>query len=665
MPEPMKSGRELRRRVDELETQLAEASATLQAIRDGEVDAFVVHGAGGERIYALTSADRTYRTLIEEMREGALTLARDGLILFANRRFGEMVGLASEKIAGTWLREYVAERDNERVSATKRGNCANHPSIEVTVQGRGGEPIPALLAFNDLPPDSGDHICLIVTDLREQKRAVEVMAAEALARAVLDQAVEAVVVVDPEGQIVRASRAASELSRAPVLWRPIAEALPLVFPAGSPFREIDALHNAVRGGRIFRGLEAMLPREGGSCDLMVSAGPVVCSLGSIVGCVFTLTDVTLRKQVEARTREAQKMESVGVLAAGIAHDFNNLMTGVVGNASLAAELVPAHLRSTLEEISVAGLQAADLTRQLLAYAGKGRFIVERVDLADTVLGAIPLLRHSLKKAQMKLNLDGPPPIVEADRSQMQQVIMNLAINAAEAIGDAPGEIAVTASIASVDETAAALHGAVPCDYAVLEVRDTGCGMDEATRAKIFDPFFTTRFLGRGLGLAAVAGIVRGCRGWIDVESRPGQGATFRVFLPSVPAEKKPGRPPSEGEILVADDEPVVRHVAAKALEHYGFSVVPAENGLQAVELFEAAPHRFEVVVLDIKMPGMDGFETLRRLKELNPEVKVLVSTGFEEPEARSYFEREGVAGFLQKPYTAAALAKAIRGAMQK
>ncbi len=662
----MNSEQTLRRRIAQLEEQLAEASATLEAIREGEVDAFVISGAGGEKVYTLTGADRSYRTLIEEMQEGALTLARDGLILFANRRFGEMVGMEPERIAGTWLPEYVTERDCEQVAAMLHGVHKGNRTGEVAILRAGGGAVPAFFAFSDLPAEDTQYVCLIVTDLTEQKRTVEVAAAEALARAVLDQAVEAVLVVDPQGRIVRASRAASEISGGKVLWRDFQSALPLEFPAESPFQDARALHAAACAGRIVKGLEARLPRNGGPpYDLIVSAGPVVDNTGNDIGCVLTLTDVTLRKRMEERARETQKMESVGQLAAGIAHDFNNLLTGVVGNASLAAELVPAHLKPAMEEIAEAGQRAAELTRQLLAYAGKGRFVVERVDLAEAVRGAISLLRPSVsKKAELKLNLTGPAPIVEADRSQIQQVIMNLAINASEAIGNAPGEISVSACVAAVDKEAAAAHGGAPGDYACLEVRDTGCGMDEATKARIFDPFFTTKFMGRGLGLAAVAGIARICRGWIDVASRPGKGATFRVFLPLAPQREKPVRSRSEGAVLVADDEAVVRHVAMTALEHFGFSAAAVENGFEAVKLFEADPRQFDVVLLDVKMPVLDGFDTLTRLKKLNPAVTVLISTGFNEPEARRFFEAERVAGFLQKPYTASDLVTAIRAAMR-
>jgi nitrogen-specific signal transduction histidine kinase/CheY-like chemotaxis protein len=390
-------------------------------------------------------------------------------------------------------------------------------------------------------------------------------------------------------------------------------------------------------------------------------------------------DVTERRQAEDALRQAQKLESIGVLAGGIAHDFNNLLTGIMGNASLALRTLPgdgaARAHPLLQDVIRASERAADLTQQLLAYAGKGRFFIQQVDLPALVREISGLVRTSIpKKVALQLHTGACPP-VEADASQLQQVVMNLVINGAEAIGDAPGVVTVTTGARRC--TAAELRRRFPGadlpagEYVQLEVRDTGSGMDAATRARIFDPFFTTKFTGRGLGLAAVLGIVRGHRGAIAVESATGQGTTFTVVLPAAealaPAAPAPVdaavEPTGAGDVLVVDDEEVVRRLAQSALEEYGYGVVVAGHGLEAVDLVRRAPDRFRAVLLDMTMPVMNGEEAIGHLQRLRPDLPVIVSSGYGEVEALRRFEGARVAGFLQKPYTARQLADAVRAAL--
>ena len=252
-----------------------------------------------------------------------------------------------------------------------------------------------------------------------------------------------------------------------------------------------------------------------------------------------MTDITERKQAEERLRQTQKLESLGLLAGGVAHDFNNLLVGVIGNASLAQELLPPGnpAAELLDGVIKTGEQAAHLTRQMLAYSGKGRFVVEALDLSALIPEIGGLVRPSIsKKIALHFDLEEDLPPIEADRGQIQQVFMNLVLNAAEAIGSHDGLISVRTGVQNVDDAYVRLHPEAaelkPGEYVFLEVRDTGCGMDDATRAKIFDPFFSTKFTGRGLGLAAVAGIVRGHKGAISVTSAPGQGSCFTVLFPA-------------------------------------------------------------------------------------------------------------------------------------
>ena len=427
----------------------------------------------------------------------------------------------------------MAGRDVERVTAMLRHRSPGSTRSEIGVKGAEGAEVPTLFALNDLEIEGARVLCLVVTDLTEQKRAEAIVPSETLARAILEQAAEAVVVVDPQGAIVRASQAAHKLAGENVLFRAFENALPLSFLDKSTLADAAALRAAACGGRIVKGLEAKLPcGSAPPAAVLVSAGPLLSPRKESLGCVVTITDITLRKQVEERIGQAQKMESLGRLAGGIAHDFNNLLTGIVGNASLITNLVDDDLRRPLEDIVSSGQRAADLTRQLLAYAGKGRFLVESLDLSAVVQDMLPLIRASLpKKAGLAVDLCGDLPHVEADRNQIQQVILNLAINAGESLAEAQGEVAIRTCTQSLSAPEASAVGVTPGEYLCLRVADNGCGMDEGTLAKIFDPFFTTKFVGRGLGLAAVQGIVRGCEGAVKAESRPGEGSVFTVLLP--------------------------------------------------------------------------------------------------------------------------------------
>ena len=401
--------------------------------------------------------------------------------------------------------------------------------------------------------------------------------------------------------------------------------------------------------------------------------------GRVTAAMALVLDVTERKRIENRLLDAQKMESVAMLAGGIAHDFNNLLVGIIGNASLAADLLPPGHQSSglLQGVLQAGERAAHLTREMLAYSGKGRFVIEPVVLSKLVWEVVALVRSSVPNpVTLRLDLEPDLPPIQADLAQIQQVVMNLVINAAEAIGDRAGLITVRTRLLGTDgrslgpewESAEGCQG----PQVLLEVRDTGCGMDEATKAKIFDPFFTTKFTGRGLGLAAVSGIVRGHKGALRVESTPGMGSLFSILFPaaaalSAPAAKAasdPHRLRGQGRVMLVDDEPAVVQMATYALERMGYDVVPSESGAAAVETLTADPGAIDLVVLDLSMPGMSGQETLARLRCLRPDLRVVMSSGYSEAECLKLLADQTVSGFLPKPYTAATLGRTVKAAIR-
>jgi PAS domain S-box-containing protein len=428
--------------------------------------------------------------------------------------------------------------------------------------------------------------------------------------------------------------------------------------------------------------------------------------GSVIGLTVYLTDITeryrkdqelelyrngLEELVERRTAElksaheqllhVQKLESLGVLAGGVAHDFNNLLAVILGRAELAAAAIPrgsaAHAHLTL--VQETALEARMLTKQLLGYSGKGKFMVQLLDLKQLIDSMMQLLRASISRA-VTLTFDSAvePQLVEADSTQLRQVVLNLVTNAAEAIGDQVGRVTIRTLTRHVDRDYLARTRAqppiTPGTYVVIEVQDDGCGMDEHVRGKLFDPFFTTKFAGRGLGLAAVLGIVAGHRGSIAVTSQLGKGSTFAVLLPFAGSDREPPKPRStppapnterRGTVLVIDDERAVRSVTAVSLESAGHTVLTAASGREGVDIYKQKRGEVELVLLDLTMPDMNGEQTLRALQALEPEVQVLVMTGYAEDELHERFQPDELAGFLVKPFARDELFGAVDAALRR
>jgi len=383
-----------------------------------------------------------------------------------------------------------------------------------------------------------------------------------------------------------------------------------------------------------------------------------------------IRDITEENIKREKLEHTQRLESLGVLAGGIAHDFNNLLTAILGNAALARGKLdkksPAiELLSNIEKSSE---RAAALCNQMLAYSGKGQFIVEPLNLTNTVEEMVNLLEVSIEKnVVMRMDLSEQLPLVDADAAQMQQVIMNLVINASEAIEHKSGIITIHTGMIAVDDqyiqTSYMDDELKPGRYVVMEVSDTGCGMTDDVKKHLFDPFFTTKFTGRGLGMSAILGIVRGHHGAIKVYSEEGKGTTFKILLPcSAVTQIEPEisvnvavQLQGQGTVLIVDDEETIREVASMMLEHIGFSILTAKDGKEGVEMFRQHQADISVVLLDMTMPRMNGEEVFREIRSIQPDVKVILSSGYNEQDATHRFAGKGLSGFIQKPYLPDAL----------
>ncbi len=401
------------------------------------------------------------------------------------------------------------------------------------------------------------------------------------------------------------------------------------------------------------------------------AHPVSDESGEVIRLTGTAQDITERvhaeherQNMQRKLEETQRLESLGVLAGGIAHDFNNLLTVILGNASLIRLELDSDspLQPCLSEIMSASTRAADLCRQMLAYSGHVRMSTQPVDLSALIRESEPLLRSALGKAvRLNLTLDASLPPVAGDEGQLRQILLSLVTNASEAIGQHEGEIqAGTRMVALSAEDIRHLqfpNNLSPGPHAALVVTDTGPGMAPSVMSRIFDPFYTTKFMGRGLGLAAVQGIVRVHKGGLNVQSKPGEGSTFTIYLPF--AETMPHSPAGQastprtggGVVLVIDDEEAVRHVTRRLLEAEGCNVMTAADGVEGIEKFRRMQETVDLVLLDLTMPRMGGVQTFHLLRSIKPDVKVLLMSGYTEEEAVSQFTGEGLAGFIQKPFS--------------
>ena len=509
-----------------------------------------------------------------------------------------------------------------------------------------------------------------VTD--SMRREQELRASEEIFRRVFDLFPGPVTLAEADGTIIGCNEEFCQVvgyPRQEVIGRKTSAFSTWLNPA-----QRDLMYAELAQGKPLDWLEFKMRRRDGQVrNMQISGRPFELAGRTVV--LGVGRDITDLRTLEQQMLHSQKLESLGVLAGGIAHDFNNLLTGILGNADLArsqiSQLAPS--RASLEGIEFAARQAAVLCQQLLAYSGRGRFIVQPLGLQELVEEMSHLLAVSVsKKVVLKYHFGQGLPVVEADAPQLRQAIMNLVVNASEAIGDRGGIISVTVGLAHCD--ADYLQGCVGADhpqegdYVYLEVADTGPGIDGPAISRIFDPFFSTKFTGRGLGLAAVLGIVRGHGGSIKVYSESGRGTTFKLLFPAgvgtagaldAKPEVSAGHK-TKNKILFADDEETIRNLVRRMLQMAGLEVVVAADGRQAIEKFTAGKDSIDLVILDLTMPHLDGESCFRELRRMKPGVKVILSSGYNEQEIVSRFAGKGLAGFVQKPYTSEELLTKIR-----
>jgi PAS domain S-box-containing protein len=646
-----------------------------------------LQGSGAEdRDVALRESELRTRAVFETVFDGIITIDHAGTIQSFNRGAQRIFGYEAAEIVGQNVRllmpePYHSGHDGylERYLRTGEARIIGI-GREVMGKRKNGDIFPMYLAVADTKVGGLQLFTGIVWDISTLRRAErERQDAEARMRAVFETAADAIIVIDDHGSIEQANPAALR-TFGYSLKEVLGANVKLLMP--NPYHEEHDgyLANYRETGTrklIGIGREVVGKRKDGSTfpmDLAVSDTELNDRR------LFTgiIRDISERKRADDALREAQKLESLGVLAGGIAHDFNNLLVGILGNAGLALdELAPeSPARELVREIELTGKRAAELAHQMLAYSGRGRFLVEPLDLNKLIQEMSHLLRVSVQKgAILRYNFSPGLPAIEADPTQIRQIVMNLVINASDAIGDSTGIVTISTGLmhASADylyESHVATN-LKEADYVFLEVSDTGAGMAADVKAKIFDPFFTTRFTGRGLGLAVVLGVIRGHGGSIKVYSEPGHGSTFKVLLPAlagaspaaIASAEEEGRWRASGLVLMVDDDETVRAVTRRALQAAGLTVLSAHDGRQGVEVFRQHQDDIALVLMDLTMPQMGGAEAFREIRAIKPGAKVILMSGYNEQETTEGFLGRGLAGFLQKPYELARLREVVREAL--
>ncbi|MBN2609801.1 MAG: PAS domain S-box protein [Candidatus Fermentibacteraceae bacterium] len=620
---------------------------------------------------ALRESDERYRIMVESSLDAIYLESFDGEILDCNRAACDMLCYSKDELLGMKTSDLIPKDKLDILPQILNDLMTSGKSfVEGENIRKDGVSIPVESWARVIDTSSGRRVVVYVRDITERKNAqMELVESEKRFRSFMDQLPAAVFLKDADSRYVyinpfmrdvfaaddswigsHTSQCFSE-DEADSLTRDDREALDRHYSIN-----IQRVVDSNGRKRVFQTHKFRISKGRDNGDM----------LGGIA---LDITDKVIaeetRKNLEAQIQHTQKLESLGVLAGGIAHDFNNILMAILGYADLALlDSEPGSpSRSSIEEIEKAARNAADLTKQMLAYSGKGKFQIAKLDLNKIIREMTHLLEISIsKKAVIKFNLAAKLPPIEADPSQIRQIIMNLITNASDSMEDTSGVITITTNIMDCDSdylgTVYLSDRVEEGTYVYMEVADTGCGMDDQTLKRLFDPFFTAKFTGRGLGLSAVLGIIRGHGGTIKVYSEEGSGSSFKVLLPAVKGEAESGARKDVcrleefrgGTVLLVDDEVSVREVGMSMLERKGYDVLVAGDGREALEIFREKHDEIDCIILDLTMPHMDGDETFREMRKIDSSVKVIISSGYNKQDVTQRFVGKGLAGFIQKPY---------------
>ena len=674
----------------ELQDRLREAEETLEAIRNGEVDAVMVDGPSGQQVYTLENADRPYRVLIEQMQEGAVTLSEEGLMLYCNQRFATLVGSDRETLIGESIERFLASTEVMAFRRLMTSGRGAGRSAEFTLQGSNGLLVPVNVSIADLEVDEQmpNVLCGVVTDLtHSRERSHELAAANMQLANEIDErrraedslqlALDAAemghwdldLVNDTVTRSTRYDRIFGYADRARA-W-----GLPMMLSQFIPEDRNAAQEEFLRAESTgFVEFERRIRRlSDGAIRWVQIKGRTFYLHDKAVRLSGVVSDVTERRQVEEQLRQSQKMEAIGQLTGGIAHDFNNLLMVIGGSLDMLDQRVAKNDKITryLAAARHGVERGAKLNQQLLAFSRRQDLRAETICIEDLIDTFENLLDRAVGEA-VTVNIEEAPEqwYCRTDPHQLETAILNLAINARDAMPQG-GTLTLKTAIRKLDPQAATANGANVGDYVVVSVADTGVGMAADIVDRVFEPFFTTKEVGKGtgLGLSQVYGFARQSGGFVAIESHPGIGTTVSIHLPRAtkPEATQAVASPSvevkgKGIVLVVEDDSDVRAVASSLLENLGYCVLEAETGSDAMKLIDRG-ERVDLVFTDVIMPGeMNGIDLVREMKVKHAGIPVLLTSGYT---AQRIAMGELVEGLqlLRKPYTQVDLSIAVRRVM--
>ena len=674
--------------IDELRARLREAEETLDAIRNGDVDAVVVGGPNGQQVYTLENADRPYRVLVEQMQEGAITLGADGLVLYCNERFSTMVGTPRGQLIGTSIGRFFAADDTGRfhalLAACPRPSAAAEFSL--AVGGNEGRVLPVNISLSDLVVEAGGArvTCGVVTDLSLIRRRADELAAESeqrrRAQGSLQLALDAAGMGSWDLDLKRGT-AVRSLRHDQLFGHATACADWTLETALAHFIEDDrAMVTAAFAAGQRTGLlefEARIRRaDDGDTRWLRVTGQTFYERGVPVRIAGVVADVTDRRAVEERLRHAQKIEALGQLTGGMAHDFNNLLTVISGGLEMIdRQRDPARRARLLSGMHQAVERGSGLSRQLLAFSRRKPLRQEPVDLRRRIGGMQELLDRSLRgDVSVRTELDPDLWPVLVDPSELELVILNLAVNARDAMPDG-GTIVIAGSNAPGLDGDDLGEDGLRGDFVRLSVIDTGTGMPPDVVARVFEPFFTTKEIGKGsgLGLAQAHGFAQASGGGVRIDSAPGMGTTIALLLPRTtdlpatslpptpaPLPEKAVQPASAAHVLLVEDDDEVAALSIEMIEHLGYAATRVAGATAALGAL-AHGRAIDLVFSDVMMPGtMNGVALAREIGRRRPGLPVLLTSGYAEA-ARRQTEDLLV---LDKPFRLEELAAAFAHALE-
>ncbi|MFC5435097.1 PAS domain S-box protein [Rhodanobacter umsongensis] len=676
-------------RLVELEDRLREAEETLEAIRNGDVDAVVVGGPSGQRVYTLENADRPYRVLIEQMQEGAVTLSCEGTLLYCNQRFAALVGADRETLMGESIERFLSSNEIPAFRRLLTDGRGTGRSAEFTLLGANG-PVPVNVSIADLRVDeqTPNVLCGVVTDLtHSRERSHELAAANRRLASEIDErrrvedslqlALDAADMghwdLDLVTDTVRRSTRYDQIfgyADTVKAW-----GLPMML-SQFVLEDREAVREeflrAESSGLVEIEKRIHRLRDGATRWVQIR-GRTFYLDGRAIRISGVVCDVTERRQVEEQLRQSQKMEAIGQLTGGIAHDFNNLLMVIGGSLDLIEQRIEKDGRTAryLAAARHGVARGATLNQQLLAFSRRQDLHTEAICVDDLLSTFANLLERAAGEAvTMRFEKAPEPWYCRTDPHQLETAILNLVINARDAMPQG-GTLTLKTAIRTLDSRAASANGASPGDYVVVSLADTGVGMRAEVVDRVFEPFFTTKEIGKGtgLGLSQVYGFARQCGGFVAIESHPGVGTTVRLHLPRAagPEAVDAAAAPvvgvkGKGVVLVVEDDSDVRAVASSLLENLGYSVLEAKSGRDALKLIDDG-ERVDLVFTDVIMPGeMNGIDLVREMKVRHAGIPVLLTSGYT-AQRMAVGELTGDLHLLRKPYAQVDLSLAVQTVM--